>query len=401
MLRPAVQRLRSLETTIAHPRGDARGRGQGRASRSSPRSAGGRCRGWRSRSSRSASRSRAAGFLLDTLGILALGPVLPIVGGRSLAIVGAAFAAAGWWLRRSDRLQRSSCATSRWTAGSAAGRTSSRSSRRSRASATRSSRGSASRSRRRPRSGLDAEEAHVAEIEQRRARLGGLIGDEPPDLLPDKRDAAALEIEQKTSALDALGPIAKEPRARERLEVEVARRRAPARARPRRRGRRPRPGRAEPGRRRGGRGPRRAPRRRGRRSSRPCAPRARLRADAARDQHAPSRRRCSARPATSSGAWSATSRGSPTAATSGCGSTTPTSASTSSRRSATTGSRSRDLSQGTLDVVYLAARLGLVRLVTGDRRPPLVLDDPFVTLDDERAPARAGAAPRGRGATSR
>ena len=24
--------------------------------------------------------------------------------------------------------------------------------------------------------------------------------------------------------------------------------------------------------------------------------------------------------------------------------------------------------------------------MTGDRRPPLVLDDPFVTLDDERAP---------------
>ena len=43
------------------------------------------------------------------------------------------------------------------------------------------------------------------------------------------------------------------------------------------------------------------------------------------------------------------------------------------------------LSQGTLDTVYLAARIGLVRLVTGDRRPPLVLDDPFVTLDDERA----------------
>lgn len=47
-----------------------------------------------------------------------------------------------------------------------------------------------------------------------------------------------------------------------------------------------------------------------------------------------------------------------------------------------------DLSQGTLDSVYLAARLGLVRLVTGDRRPPLILDDPFVTLDDRRA-ARA------------
>ena len=43
------------------------------------------------------------------------------------------------------------------------------------------------------------------------------------------------------------------------------------------------------------------------------------------------------------------------------------------------------LSQGTLDLVYLTARLGLVRLVTGDRRPPLVFDDPFVTLDDERA----------------
>ena len=38
---------------------------------------------------------------------------------------------------------------------------------------------------------------------------------------PTQRDAAALEIAQKTSALEALGPIAKEPRARERLEVEV------------------------------------------------------------------------------------------------------------------------------------------------------------------------------------
>ena len=43
------------------------------------------------------------------------------------------------------------------------------------------------------------------------------------------------------------------------------------------------------------------------------------------------------------------------------------------------------LSQGTLDLVYLVARIGLVRLVTGDRRPPLILDDPFVTLDDARA----------------
>ena len=43
------------------------------------------------------------------------------------------------------------------------------------------------------------------------------------------------------------------------------------------------------------------------------------------------------------------------------------------------------LSQGTFDQLYLAARLGLVRQVTQDRRPPLVFDDPFVTFDDERA----------------
>jgi uncharacterized protein YhaN len=46
------------------------------------------------------------------------------------------------------------------------------------------------------------------------------------------------------------------------------------------------------------------------------------------------------------------------------------------------------LSKGTVDQVFLAARIGLVRLVTQGRRPPLVLDDPFVTFDDRRA-ARA------------
>ena len=45
----------------------------------------------------------------------------------------------------------------------------------------------------------------------------------------------------------------------------------------------------------------------------------------------------------------------------------------------------RDLSQGTLDQFYLAARLGLVRQVTKDRRPPMIFDDPFLTFDDERA----------------
>jgi DNA repair exonuclease SbcCD ATPase subunit len=46
------------------------------------------------------------------------------------------------------------------------------------------------------------------------------------------------------------------------------------------------------------------------------------------------------------------------------------------------------LSKGTIDQIYLAARIGLVRLVTQGKRPPLVLDDPFVTFDDARA-ARA------------
>ncbi|HMJ81490.1 MAG TPA: AAA family ATPase [Candidatus Dormibacteraeota bacterium] len=43
------------------------------------------------------------------------------------------------------------------------------------------------------------------------------------------------------------------------------------------------------------------------------------------------------------------------------------------------------LSQGTIDSFYLAARLGLVRQVTQDRRPPLIFDDPFLTFDRARA----------------
>jgi DNA repair exonuclease SbcCD ATPase subunit len=48
----------------------------------------------------------------------------------------------------------------------------------------------------------------------------------------------------------------------------------------------------------------------------------------------------------------------------------------------------RLLSQGTLDQLYLCARLGIIRQVTSPATPPLVFDDPFVTFDDERA-ARA------------
>ena len=232
---------------------------------------------------------------------------------------------------------------------------------------------------------LRLEEAHVAEIDQRRARLDGLVGDEPPDGLPGRRDEAALEIEQKTSALDALGPIAREPRARERLEVEVAD--------------------------------------------------AERSLERARDDEAAARARVEQNPVDAEevaglaerlASWSeelaALLRRDRVY--------TRTLAEINTAEQATmqratrylerrmvadvariTGGRYRrvrvddtnlgievfaperddwvsvtDLSQGTLDVVYLAARLGLVRLVTGDRRPPLVLDDPFVTLDDTRGP---------------
>ena len=43
------------------------------------------------------------------------------------------------------------------------------------------------------------------------------------------------------------------------------------------------------------------------------------------------------------------------------------------------------LSQGTLDQLYLCARLGIVRQVTEPGTPPLLFDDPFVTFDAERA----------------
>jgi uncharacterized protein YhaN len=43
------------------------------------------------------------------------------------------------------------------------------------------------------------------------------------------------------------------------------------------------------------------------------------------------------------------------------------------------------LSQGTRDQIFLCARLGIIRQATAPARPPLVLDDPFVTFDDDRA----------------
>jgi len=42
------------------------------------------------------------------------------------------------------------------------------------------------------------------------------------------------------------------------------------------------------------------------------------------------------------------------------------------------------LSKGTIDQFYFAVRLALVEIISQERKPPLLLDDPFVTFDEER-----------------
>ncbi len=231
---------------------------------------------------------------------------------------------------------------------------------------------------------LAQETEHVGRIGRLTAQLDGLIGKEPADTLPALRDASALEIEQKTHALESLGPIAKEPRARERLEVEV----------------KDLEGALE--------------------RARDDEANARARVEAnvvdaeqvaghaerligAREQFESLQRRARIYERTLREIESAEQA------------TMRTATRFLERRMVVdieriTGGRYRRvavddktldlrlyapekgdwvdvraLSQGTLDLVYLAARLGLVRLVTGDRRPPLIFDDPFVTLDDIRA----------------
>jgi uncharacterized protein YhaN len=44
----------------------------------------------------------------------------------------------------------------------------------------------------------------------------------------------------------------------------------------------------------------------------------------------------------------------------------------------------RYLSRGTIDQLYLAARLALVRILSEERNPVIILDDPFVTFDSQR-----------------
>ena len=232
---------------------------------------------------------------------------------------------------------------------------------------------------------LAAEEAHVAQIEQRRARLSGLVGTEPDHNIANVQQQAALQVEQKTAAIEAIGPMAKDPVAREKIEVEAAD--------------------------------------------------AERQLEQARDDEAQARARVDQNPVDAEEVaglaerlsmwtdelemlrrrervYSATLREIVKAE----GGTIETATRFLERSmdedvARVTGGRYRrvriddtnldievfspekqdwvpvsELSQGTLDVVYLAARLGLVRLVTGNRRPPLILDDPFVTLDDDRAP---------------
>lgn len=231
---------------------------------------------------------------------------------------------------------------------------------------------------------LAREDAHVQSIDRLNAQLEGLVGKEPTETLAPNRDTAALEIEQKTAALEALGPIAKEPRARERLEVEVREEEAALeRAR-----------------------------------DDEAAARARLEANAVdaeqvageaerlamwREQLAALQRKTRVLDLTLRSIERAEQATMRTA-------TRYLEKRMFSDLARVTGGRYRrvkvddrsldvavwapekgdwvdvtQLSQGTLDQVYLTARLGLVRLVTGDRRPPLVFDDPFVTFDGDRA----------------
>ncbi|HLX34045.1 MAG TPA: AAA family ATPase [Candidatus Limnocylindrales bacterium] len=231
---------------------------------------------------------------------------------------------------------------------------------------------------------MDRSEAHENSILRLRAQLEGLVGREPIGTLPQARDAAAAEIEQKSGALEELGPIAREARARERLEVEVAD----------------------------------ADRTLGIVRDEEAGARARVDQNAidaeevaTHAEHVATWSEQLAHLQRRARVYDTTLRALEAAERA----TIRTATRYLERRMVgdldrVTAGRYRRvkvddqdlgirvfapelgdwvdvsvLSQGTLDLVYLAARIGLVRLVTGDRRPPLVLDDPFVTLDDDRA----------------
>ncbi len=321
-----------------------------------------------------------AGGLLAAIGSLAQ---LMQYGGAAVAGVGLLLAVVAWWLRRSTKTntQLRDVEIDRRLRGRSQMETELRIAQ-AEASSCRESIGVEDL----PAADdlLGREEAHVASIDRLAAQLVGLVGREPTETLAPARDAAALEVEQKTAAIEGLGPIAKEPRARERLEVEVVEQ--------------------ERG------------------------------LERARDDEANARARVEANAVDAEQVAAASERlvawteqlaalqrkGRVLALTLG----TLERAEQATMRTATrylekrmftdlgrvtagryrrvqVDDRSLDmlvwapekgdwadvrtLSQGTLDLVYLTARLGLVRLVTGDRRPPLIFDDPFVTFDDDRA----------------
>jgi DNA repair exonuclease SbcCD ATPase subunit len=231
---------------------------------------------------------------------------------------------------------------------------------------------------------LARQEAHSQAIERLQARLDGYVGKQPASALPGLRDAAALEVEQKNAALEALGPIAREPRARERLEAEVRDAEAALEQ--------------------------------CRDDEANC--RARVEANAVdaeqvageaerlvawREQLGALQRRARVYAETLSAIERAERATMRTATrylekkmvadveriTNGRYRRVRVDDRTLDIRVFSPEKRDwvevSSLSQGTVDQIYLAARLGLVRLVTGDRRPPLIFDDPFVTFDDDRA----------------
>jgi uncharacterized protein YhaN len=234
---------------------------------------------------------------------------------------------------------------------------------------------------------LTSEQARRQEVATLQVQASALLAGQSQGTAAELRDRAALELEQKTAALEALGPLATDARARERLEAEVRDRHAAL--------------------------------------------------ERARDAEAGAIARLDANPVDSEQVAGeaerlVTWRDQLTALTRRVRIYETTLAAIQAAESMTmkkatrfleqqvgrdiarlTGGRYRrvsiddqtldievwapergdwvgasQLSKGTIDQVFLAARIGLVRLVTQNRRPPLILDDPFVTFDDTRA-ARA------------
>jgi DNA repair exonuclease SbcCD ATPase subunit len=327
------------------------------------------------------------GFLGEATGIFASGSVLGYIG-AAVAGIGLILALVAWWLRRSAHVQTQllDVEIDRRLRGRSQME---QELREAEAETTVKLASIAVEDLAAGEDLLAREEVHVQSIDRLSAQLDGLVGKEPTEVLAPNRDAAALEVEQKTAALEALGPIAKEPRARERLEVEVREEEATLE----------------------------------RTRDEEANARARVEANGVdaeqvageterlamwREQLAALQRRGRVLDLTLRSIEKAEQATMRTATRylekrmhGDLGRVTA-----GRYRRVRIDDRSLDiavwapekgdwvdvtqLSQGTLDQVYLTARLGLVRLVTGDRRPPLIFDDPFVTFDDERA-ARAVA----------